>query len=116
MSFKSEPIMNVQTLRELLHRLDNQQIKQNKLSSVTVSDIGWYEGNIKFRLQITLNSCQDVFNFPQYYYDFDTVSLWNNYSNLTSDYKEHVWLSLMEFIDYQILCLEEQNDEDIVDY
>lgn len=115
-----ETIMNLKTLREILYRLDHQHNPRNKLSSMAVmDDVGWYEGNVVFQLQITLNDCTEIFNFPRTYHGFDEVSLWNNYSKLSEKYVDHAWLSLMEFIDYKINCLVEQNqdeDEELTDF
>lgn len=120
MSYTCENIMNLKTLREIRYRLDNQDIPQNKLSSMAImGDIGWYEGNVVFVLQITFNDFTEIVNFPTDYYGFDEVSLWNNYSKLSKKYVDHALLLLMEFIDYKINCFvkqEQDEDEDLLEF
>lgn len=103
--------MNIKDIRALLTRLDHSDNGRD-IRDMHVEMKGSWDGNLKFVLTVVFVN-GDVVTLPVIYSyaSIVVVARWMLYSELSDAYKQHAWLSLMEFLDEKIIWWTLNNDE-----
>lgn len=103
--------MNIKDIRALLHRLDHSD-DGNAIQTMSGEIKGQYQGLTKFTLTVVFVN-GDVVTLPiiHTYGSIVIVARWMLYNELTDNYKQHAWLSLMECLDEKLLWWSLNHDE-----